>query len=301
MGALDTFRPVRKNPGNGLLIIAWHYSCNPRHDPTTEHGREWKRNTKKGMSERQWQREHELNYSAAAGEAVYPAFDSDYHIREIVPFEGDFLYRAWDPAYRASACVWWGFKEFPEGIQIRIYDEQEVLSSAFTGLVKDALIREKETFANWTGQIIDDVDIAGKQHHPDGSTPVQIMNNLGIYPNSKRSYPTDRIEMITHFVAKRDKDKEPGLLVHPRCRRLISGFEGLYRWPEKKEGKPAPKKPAETEVIHAHQSFEYGVWNNVHLKVTEAQERAVKLKKESLIDWMLREAAKGREPDADEI
>jgi len=296
---LSKFRPVRVNE-NGFVVASYHYSCTPEHDPMTPEGRAWKRRRKAGTSQAQWDIEYEISYEAVAGTPCYPGFDKSYHIADIQPIPKVKMYRGWDPGYRGSACVWLQFIPLEGALfQIRVYREDETFTTDFTDLVDAVKKAEKEFYKDYTFK--DDIDVWGKAHAPDGSSPAQIMRSKGIFPLMKRSYPRDRIMFLNHFVARRDPRKEPGLLVHPSCERLISGFNGLYRWPEIKEGQPEPKAPVECECSHMHAAFEYGVWNNLRLKIERKAKETRREYQESLINWMLRTDEENRQPDADEI
>jgi len=95
----------------GFNVLRLHYSADPDKDPATPTGKRWLKEAKRGMSDARWRQEHEIDYGAMGGTAVFPEFDESIHY--IDPPGEDWVAEYWttwmacDPhPRRAHAFVW---------------------------------------------------------------------------------------------------------------------------------------------------------------------------------------------------
>lgn len=127
---------IWENQENGYTIIRTHYTADKYKDPNrvvcdicghdqdirvnfskgkcpvkdcpgklVDYGRRWKKKTKAGMTEEDWQQEEEINFEVKRGKRVFPAFRKEIHAR---PFEippHSLLYRGWDFGRHHPAVV----------------------------------------------------------------------------------------------------------------------------------------------------------------------------------------------------
>lgn len=95
----------------GWTIIRAHYSASIRKDPSTPQGAEWYRNAHKGVSDRDWRKEHEIDFSALGGQLWFPEYDEKIHLVPAGNLEHTkdpwTLYNGCDPhSRRPHALVW---------------------------------------------------------------------------------------------------------------------------------------------------------------------------------------------------
>lgn len=93
----------------GWNVIRVHYTADPEKDPSTENGAAWYANARKGMRDRDWRKEYEIDYRALSGQLVFPEFDESIHVVEPYVLNKQF-WTAWlgaDPHPRTPhAFVW---------------------------------------------------------------------------------------------------------------------------------------------------------------------------------------------------
>lgn len=70
----------------GFHVLRLHYTADPDKDPSTEKGRKWYEEARKGMSDQRWRQEHELDYGALGGQLVFPIFDESIHVVQPKPW-----------------------------------------------------------------------------------------------------------------------------------------------------------------------------------------------------------------------
>ena len=64
----------------GFRVLRLHYTADPEKDPTTELGKRWYDEARKGMPEARWRQEYELDYGALSGQLVFPTFEETVHV-----------------------------------------------------------------------------------------------------------------------------------------------------------------------------------------------------------------------------
>lgn len=94
----------------GWDVFRWHYSADPSKDPASPEGAEWVAHAKKGMKDRDWRKEYEIDYRALGGQLVFPEYDDSIHVVEpFLPLDSRewTVYQGADPhPRRAHAFVW---------------------------------------------------------------------------------------------------------------------------------------------------------------------------------------------------
>jgi hypothetical protein len=93
----------------GWKVFRVHYSADPDKDPA-RNGKEWYAHARKGIKERDWRKEYEIDYRALGGQLVWPEFDPTIHVTEHrFPLDKGYwtVYHGADPhPRRAHAHVW---------------------------------------------------------------------------------------------------------------------------------------------------------------------------------------------------
>lgn len=64
----------------GFQVLRLHYSCDPEKDPTTEQGKRWYEEARRGMADARFRQEYELDYGALSGQLVFPTFEETIHV-----------------------------------------------------------------------------------------------------------------------------------------------------------------------------------------------------------------------------
>ncbi len=103
-------------------------------------------------------------------------------------------------------------------------------------------------------------DPAGTQRsQADETTCFQILKQYGFHPRGGPQDLTTRIGSITRALT-RQIDGGPGLLIDPRCKTIVNGMRGKYRFRRKKtdaqDWAPVPDKNFESHIMNA---LEYGI------------------------------------------
>ena len=92
----------------GWTVARVHFSADPDKDPA-RNGKAWYEHARKGMRERDWRKEYEIDYEALGGSLLFPQFDESIHVVEpFVLSSSDWtVYQGCDPHPRTEhAFVW---------------------------------------------------------------------------------------------------------------------------------------------------------------------------------------------------
>lgn len=219
--------PVKKNK-NGFTVARVHYSLDPEKNMDA-----WILNARTSTTERGWMREYEIDYSTYEGKSFYPEF-SEYNIaKQELHWEKGIIYRGWDYGFHHPACHISCINEFDQWCWLKgILGQDEG--------IKDFGMRIKRYCdSEYPGaKYIDADDIAGTQVSDKSEhTSQQILNSIGIYPQSRKQEIREGAEIIRQKLKMRI-DGKPGLLVNPTEEIFIDGFKGGLHYPENKEGRP---------------------------------------------------------------
>lgn len=221
--------PIVRNEINKFTVVKIHYTADP--DKAKP---EWKAETKAGMTDRGWNREYEIDYTSFAGKPYFPEFNNYNIAKAPITYKSrEMLYRGWDYGFHRPCALITKLNEIDQWCWVKaILGKDEG--------VRDFGIRVKR-FCEATypgGQWIDADDIAGKQKSDKSDkTSREILNNLGIFPQSRKQEIREGGEIIRQKIAIR-VDGQPGLLVDPRETNIIDGFNGGIHYPEPREGQP---------------------------------------------------------------
>jgi len=88
----------------GFNVLRLHFSADADKDPTTEKGKRWLEDAKKGMSDVRWRQEYEIEYDALSGTLVFPGFDESVHMVEPIRLDPNewTTYQGADPHSRTE-------------------------------------------------------------------------------------------------------------------------------------------------------------------------------------------------------
>lgn len=225
----------RWNQKNKFCVLRLHYTADPEKNKP-----EWIENAKRGISERSWNREYEIDYDTFEGKPVFEGFKEDLHIGhfEYEPMPTKYVYRGWDFGYhRPAVAIGWINEEDQLLVKREILGEDEGIKDFGTRVLN--ISNSEFPNAKW----LDACDPAGHQKTDKSEfTSVEVLNSIGIYPTSRPSNIQEKLEIVRQRLLRRN-DGKVGMLVHPDCKRIINGFKGGYRYPEEKEGQPFKEEP----------------------------------------------------------
>lgn len=192
-----------------------HYSARPDRDS------KWKDVAAFGLSEREWAREYELTFGDSEGQ-IYPEFHRDTHVREFEVLPVWRHYRAIDfGCTHPFVCIWaaqdqsgrwWIYDEY--------YKKSKLLRdhAAEIERMSKAWPKASKTFSDWSRQDRKELD-------------AELL--FTCKANKKRVFG---IRLVSNALSMW-KDGLPGLIVHPRCKKLIEEFP-KYQWKEREDGEP---------------------------------------------------------------
>jgi len=134
----------RKNK-NGFYVFRIHYSADPDKDPDTKQGKVWYDKVRKGMMDKSWQKEYEIDWFAKSGELVYPMFDPSVHV--VQPFaipKSWTRYMALDPGLRNPTAALWAAVDPDDNIYFyREYYKAEMTPKEHAVVIKELEKGEK--------------------------------------------------------------------------------------------------------------------------------------------------------------
>lgn len=220
-----------RNPGNAFTAVTLHFTADP--DGADEEAR------RAGLSEEAYKREHGLDFTSFAGQPVYRHFDESRHVPYVsrtvpeVHYSPDYpVWRGWDFGYHHPAVV---YAQVHGGFWIvgELMGEDMTLEDFYHNVVSpyEDIVFKKAKF-------IDVADPAGRQVSDKSQhSSFAILSNYGIHPMWKKTEINEGLTII------RTKLTDGTMKFHPRCRILIEGMKGGYRYPEPTKGKPEPLFP----------------------------------------------------------
>jgi hypothetical protein len=237
---------VWRNAKNGFTSALLHFSADPS-GPNEDERR-------KGMDEQAYNREHDLSFDSWAGKPVYPMFQESRHVDEGCFISNDFpVIRCWDFGYHRPAVVYW---QAHGGMWVHgeLLGQDMTLMEFFESHVAPY---EKALFGDRKPKFIDAADIAGRQMSDKSEhTSFAILSNYGVFPFSKKTEINEGLTIIRHHM------NMGTFKVHPRCRILIEGLKGGYRYPEPTPGLPEPMFPQKDGFYdHLMDALRYGAVN----------------------------------------
>lgn len=211
---------TKKNK-NGFTVATVHYSMDPE-----KNNPEWISAAKRGLSERAWNREYEIDYTIFAGKPFFPEFN-DYNIRETHYFPRQTIYRGWDYGFHRPACLITVLNQFDQWCWL------EVILGKDEGIMEFGKRVREHCLTRYPGAYyVDAGDPAGEQvSDKSEKTSVQILQNLGIFVRSRKQPTKQGSEIIRQKLPMR-VDGKPGILINPDQTILIDGFKGGLHYPD---------------------------------------------------------------------
>ena len=190
-----------------------------------------------------------------SGKPVYgQEFNYDFHVSKthIEPIQGLEIHRGWDFGL-TPACLF--TQVTPEGtwnILRELYSDDMGIDE-FGDAVSDY---SNQHFRHFTFQDVGDP--AGRSRsQTDEKSCMDILAGKGIYC---REAPTNEFIPRRESVARkltRSYKGRPHLLIDPRCRRLVDGFSGGYRYAERGNTGTFGERPDKNQYSHVHDALQY--------------------------------------------
>ena len=191
------------------------------------------------------------------GKPVYPEYRDDWHCAEFDVGRWPIL-RCWDFGL-TPACIY--LQVAPSG-QVRVFDE---LCAERAGIMSFAPLVNQHTRTRYAwakDSLLRDIgDPAGDTpSQTDENTCYAIMRGQGIDIEPGVQDVVLRTESVRSLLTTAI-DGQPGLLLHPRCKKLRKGFAGEYKYRRLLVGGNNPRyalAPEKNEYSHPHDALQYG-------------------------------------------
>ena len=225
------------NPRNGFAVFRLHYTADPRKQDSS-----WKALAKRGIPERDWRREYEIDWAAPDGEAVIPEYDPQIHERSLTPDPKARLLRFWDPGFVSPAVV---FAQLTTHNQLRVLGELAPFNTPLNQLcpmvwaMTDQLVGHRQVF--------DAGDPASEAEEAQGSITAELARN-GIFlrtnrPGTEASYRHLRQRFLDRLFVP-GVGHEPAVLVDPvRCPTLVRALRGAFHLSPHPPYRPVAEHP----------------------------------------------------------
>ncbi len=192
----------------------------------------------------------------ADGKPVYADFKPHIHVKDTSYVPGIPVSRGWDFGYHSPAVV---FSQ-KLGDRLIVLGELEGKEETIDKFAKKVIGVSCQRFGK-DATYVDYCDPAGRQKNDKSEkTSVQILQSLGVYPQSKVQSINDGVLIIRILLQKHD-DGLPGLVIDRAARKLIQGFSGGYHYPEgdQPDNQKTPKK--DNIFDHLQDALRYIVGN----------------------------------------
>ena len=194
------------------------------------------------------------------GRVVYANFSQTrhvYHGPSDDPFlhsNGTPLYFGWDNSGNSPACV---VAQFRAPLQIQILAEFYADREGIVDFVKKVQSELEEMFPGYIeGTHYGDPAGGARYSKGDGgmTSNAQLMyEEFGIVVHNSEQNLQPRIQSVDQMLARND-----GMLIDPRCTRLINGFIGGYVYPEKVGVQNEfLQQPMKNSFSHVHDGLQY--------------------------------------------
>lgn len=185
------------------------------------------------------------------GKPVYPEF-SEIHVGECGPITGKPIRRGWDFGL-TPAC---SFSQMLPSGQWIVFDEMTSDSIGIDRFSDAVLAHCAATYRDFKFE--DFGDPAGdSRSQTDEKTCYEIMRAKGIRIEAGEESPIARIEAVKKPLNTMIQGK-PGFFIHPRCKVLLKGFRGKYRYRRLNTvDERYTDKPEKNEYSHIHDALQY--------------------------------------------
>jgi hypothetical protein len=254
----------RETP-SGIHCLRLHYTADPH-----KRSPEWLKEAKRGMNDRSWRKEYEIDWTVASGLPVY----SDDFVREWHVAKEPLTFNPNEPIIRGHDLG--ATHLLPAGCwcQADAMGRLNVLAEyvTWTGrgdMRAGSMPSYSENIIFMTNRMFDDAEMidycdpAGwTKSQTDEKSCVDILHANGIYPRQGAVTFTKRKEAIQGILRKASGGRAQ-ILIDPRCSMIIEGFEGAYKYEQIGETgryKPVVEKNAWSHVMNALEYVVAGVF-----------------------------------------
>ncbi len=211
---------VWRNKKNGFTVALLHYSADP------EKGEAWVDSIKRNMAPDQWEQEYEINWGAYIGKRFFQSFKTVEHVRELDALPGKPVLRGWDFGFHFPAVV---FCQIDDRDRLMILDEYHTPDVELERFSLEVIDYSQRRFPGLVFR--DYCDPAGSQRSDKTPrTSIEILNKHGIYPVYRWCRDEQYAWGLIRQQLLRRPDGKTGLLVDPRCRLIVEGFESRMRY-----------------------------------------------------------------------
>jgi hypothetical protein len=240
------------NPINKFRVVRLHRSADPK-----KIGPEWEAQTRAGMNYTDWLREYEIVWQSFKGQPVYlDDWNPAFHVADekLVYTPSLPIVRGWDFG-RNPAVV---FAQLMPGMRLFVLGEVVGENIGFENFIPEAHRLSKEWFPECR-KFIEVIDPAGvKRNDTDERSCFKIMRDppyvyRPIVPGVQ--VPTERRNSVVTFLQRADRGL-PCLLVDPRAKTIIGGFNGGYHFAWSRDGS-LKDKPEKNNYSHPHDALQY--------------------------------------------
>ena len=220
---------IEERINSGIRVARVHYLADEQ-----KRGGEWQAQARQGLSERDWRREYEIDWTIAAGLGVYSElFAREFHVAkdELCAYSHKPILRGWDFGLN-PACVWGQVD--PSGrllilAEMVTWDGRgEQRQQGIDRLCPQVIAYGNQEFPGM--EYRDWADPAGwAKAQTDEKTCVQIMGKHGIHPAKGQVTFTARRTAMNNILQKSTMGHS-AILLDSRCKMLIEGFQGAYQY-----------------------------------------------------------------------
>ena len=190
-----------------------------------------------------------------SGKAVYlNEFNYDHHVsrQHLKAVEGIPIVRGWDFGL-SPACLFTQTHPTGQWMILRELWADDLSIDEFGDAVKDFCAQE------YRGFTFEDVgDPSGRNRaQTDEKSCMDILSSKGIFCRSALTNDfIPRREAVTRRLVRSPKGR-PLLIIDPRCKRLIDGFSGGYRYSERGNSGMFSERPEKNLYSHVHDALQY--------------------------------------------
>ncbi len=213
---------------NNKWYVVWlHYTADPDKNPNNEIGKRWFEKAREGISQLDWDKEHEIDWFAKSGQLIYPEFDHSYLIDPFDIPNHWTKFMAFDVGIRnPSAGLWCAISE--DGFMY-LYREYYQRNHVVKDHVKHIMYVENRTKEKIFARYID--PSAGNRSHVINSSVSSEFSKYGIHFTSSVNDSVAGISKIRTWLKKDNSISK--LRVFRNLTNFIKEIKE-YRWEELK-------------------------------------------------------------------
>lgn len=244
---------VWKNKKNGFTVALLHYSADPLKNES------WVNSIKSNMAVDQWNQEYEIDWGVYTGKRFFQSFRAIDHIRVLKVIDGKAVLRGWDFGFHYPAVV---FCQIDDEDRLMIIDEFHQPDIELEFFTQEVIEFSKKRYPNH--EFKDYCDPAGTQRSDKGPrTSIEILHKHGVYPLYRRVQDENYAWGLVRQQLLPRPSGGMGLLVDPRCRMVIEGFESRMRYRNFREGQNIKEEAFEEHpYIDLFDALKYLVMGN---------------------------------------